>query len=108
MSSTAEYVLSFDALAIMILPTINDTEQTMSSSAQIVSKDRMSYILPWRRVDGRLRYTLAMRFQCQPGCIRCCEQKGFVYVTREDIARLAEHLGITRAEFRRQYLCGTP
>ena len=48
-----------------------------------------------------------MRFQCQPGCIRCCEQKGFVYVTREDIARLAEHLGITRAEFKRRYLCGS-
>jgi Fe-S-cluster containining protein len=47
-----------------------------------------------------------MRFQCQSGCIRCCEQKGFVYVTREDIARLAGHLGITRAEFRRLYLCG--
>jgi Fe-S-cluster containining protein len=47
-----------------------------------------------------------MRFQCQPGCIRCCEQKGFVYVTREDIARLAAHLGITGAEFRRRYLCG--
>ena len=30
-----------------------------------------------------------------------------MYVTREDIARLAEHLGITRAEFKRRYLCGT-
>jgi len=49
----------------------------------------------------------AMRFQCQSGCVRCCEQKGFVYVTREDIARLAEHLGISRAEFKRRYLCGT-
>ncbi len=48
-----------------------------------------------------------MRFQCQPGCIRCCEQKGFVYLTREDIARIAEHVGITRAEFKRRYLCGT-
>jgi hypothetical protein len=48
-----------------------------------------------------------MRFQCQPGCIRCCEQKGFVYVTREDIARLAGHLKITQAEFKRRYLCGT-
>lgn len=53
------------------------------------------------------RYTLAMRFQCQSGCIRCCEQKGYVYVTGDDIARLAEHLGITCAEFRRRYLCGT-
>jgi Fe-S-cluster containining protein len=49
-----------------------------------------------------------VRFQCQPGCIRCCEQKGFVYLTRDDIARLAAHLGIPRAEFRRRYLCGTP
>jgi Fe-S-cluster containining protein len=47
-----------------------------------------------------------MRFLCQSGCIRCCEQKGFVYVTRDDIARLASHLGITHAEFRRRYLCG--
>jgi uncharacterized protein len=48
-----------------------------------------------------------MRFQCQPGCIACCKQKGFVYVTGDDIARLATHLGITRTEFRRRYLCGT-
>lgn len=50
MSSTAEYVLSFDALAIMILPTITETEQAMSSSTQIVSEDLrvMSYILPNR------------------------------------------------------------
>ncbi len=47
-----------------------------------------------------------MRFQCQPGCIACCNQKGFVYLTPDDIARLAEHLDITHAEFRRRYLCG--
>jgi Fe-S-cluster containining protein len=48
-----------------------------------------------------------MRFQCQPGCTACCEQKGFIYVTGEDIARLAGHLGITNAEFKRRYLCGS-
>ena len=48
-----------------------------------------------------------MRFQCQPGCIRCCEQKGHVYVTPEDITRLAAHTGLSRAEFQRKYLCGT-
>jgi Fe-S-cluster containining protein len=47
-----------------------------------------------------------MRFLCQSGCIRCCEQKGFVYVSGDDIARLAQHIGITRAEFKRRYLCG--
>jgi hypothetical protein len=48
-----------------------------------------------------------MRFQCQSGCIRCCEQKGFVYLTGDDIARIAAHLAMTRAEFKRHYLCGT-
>jgi Fe-S-cluster containining protein len=48
-----------------------------------------------------------MRFQCQPGCIRCCEQTGHVYVNGDDIARLAGHLGITQAEFTRRYLCGS-
>jgi hypothetical protein len=50
---------------------------------------------------------LIMRFQCQSGCIRCCEQKGHIYVTGDDIARMAAHLGITGTEFRRIYLCGT-
>ena len=49
-----------------------------------------------------------MRFQCQPGCIRCCEQKGDVYLTRDDIARLAAYLSLRRAEFRRRYVCGEP
>jgi hypothetical protein len=48
-----------------------------------------------------------MRFLCQKGCIRCCEQKGFIYVTGEDVARLAGHLGISCAEFTRRYLCGS-
>lgn len=47
-----------------------------------------------------------MRFQCQPGCIRCCQQEGHVYVTAEDIARLAAHCGLSLAEFQRKYLCG--
>jgi len=49
-----------------------------------------------------------MRFECQRGCVACCEQKGDVYLTRDDVARMAEHLGISRAEFRRLYVCGEP
>jgi len=49
-----------------------------------------------------------MRFQCQRGCIRCCEQSGHVYLNRDDIARLAAHLGIARTEFQRRYVCGPP
>jgi Fe-S-cluster containining protein len=48
----------------------------------------------------------SMRFQCQSACVRCCEQEGFVYLNGDDIARLAGHLGITRTEFRRRYVCG--
>ena len=39
------------------------------------------------------RYTLAMRFQCQSGCIRCCEQKGFVYVTKRRHCTACRSLG---------------
>ena len=47
-----------------------------------------------------------MRFQCQPGCIRCCEQPGHIYLSPADVARLARHLKLTQAEFRRQFVCG--
>jgi len=47
-----------------------------------------------------------MRFECQPGCVRCCTRKGVVYLTRKDIARIAAHLGLARAEFERRYVCG--
>ena len=48
-----------------------------------------------------------MRFQCQPGCTRCCEQQGFVYLTEEDLTRLAAYLGMTDAEFERRYVYRT-
>src|ERR1700687_5089488 len=31
-----------------------------------------------------------LRFECQPGCTNCCRQKGFVYITNADLARLAD------------------
>ena len=33
-----------------------------------------------------------MRFECQTGCTKCCEQQGFVYLTEDDIPRLAAFL----------------
>ena len=48
-----------------------------------------------------------MRFECQPGCTRCCEQQGFVYLTEEDLTRLAAYLGMTDAEFERRYVYRT-
>src|SRR5580704_586530 len=48
-----------------------------------------------------------LRFECQPGCTACCEQKGFVYLTEDDIPRVAQFLGITAAEFERKYVYRT-
>ena len=48
-----------------------------------------------------------MRFECQPGCVKCCEEKGFVYLSEQDVVRIAEHLRMPQAEFERRYLYRT-
>jgi Fe-S-cluster containining protein len=48
-----------------------------------------------------------MRFECQTGCTACCEKKGFVYLTEEDIARIAQFLGMSAAAFERRYVYRT-
>ena len=50
---------------------------------------------------------MQMRFACQPGCTRCCTQKGMVYLSVDDVPRLAEFLGMSVAEFRRRYVYAT-
>ena len=48
-----------------------------------------------------------MRFQCQPGCTNCCEQQGFVYLTEDDIVRLASFLHMTASAFEHRYVFRT-
>jgi Fe-S-cluster containining protein len=48
-----------------------------------------------------------MRFECQAGCTACCEQKGFVYLTEEDIPRLAAYLKMKPAAFEERYVYRT-
>ncbi|MCC6858843.1 MAG: YkgJ family cysteine cluster protein [Bryobacterales bacterium] len=48
-----------------------------------------------------------MRFQCQSGCTACCRQRGFVYLTEEDIPRIAGFLGMTPAAFEGRYVYRT-
>ena len=48
-----------------------------------------------------------MRFECQPGCTACCEQQGFVYLTEEDITRLAAYVKLTRIAFEARYVYRT-
>ncbi|HTQ56382.1 MAG TPA: YkgJ family cysteine cluster protein [Bryobacteraceae bacterium] len=48
-----------------------------------------------------------MRFECQPGCTACCERKGFVYLTEDDIVRAAAFLGMPAAVFEKRYVYRT-
>lgn len=50
---------------------------------------------------------IGIRFQCQPGCTNCCTQKGFVYLTEQDLVRIAGFLGLAPAEFERRYVYRT-
>ncbi|HYM11442.1 MAG TPA: YkgJ family cysteine cluster protein [Bryobacterales bacterium] len=44
------------------------------------------------------------RFECQRGCINCCTRSGHVFVTEEDIGRIAAHLGLERGAFEKRYV----
>jgi Fe-S-cluster containining protein len=48
-----------------------------------------------------------IRFECQTGCTACCDQQGFVYLTEEDIPRLAEFLALPVDDFERRYVFRT-
>lgn len=48
-----------------------------------------------------------LRFECQRGCINCCNQSGFVYLTEDDLTRAAKFVNMTRAAFERKYVYRT-
>jgi Fe-S-cluster containining protein len=48
-----------------------------------------------------------LRFECQPGCTECCRQRGFVYLSEDDIVRIAAYLKLETAEFERRYVFRT-
>lgn len=52
-------------------------------------------------------YNRSMRFTCQPGCTRCCTQDGWVYLSQDDVPRLAAFLGISEDELERRHLYST-
>jgi Fe-S-cluster containining protein len=45
-----------------------------------------------------------LRFACQPGCTKCCEVHGFVYITENDLKNIAGHLGMTPKAFEKAYV----
>jgi len=50
-------------------------------------------------------YVAGLAFECQ-GCGRCCAgpEEGYVWVTDEDVARIAEFLGISEKRMRDSYV----
>ena len=48
-----------------------------------------------------------LRFECQPGCTKCCEQQGFVYLTVDDLERIAAYVGMPAQEFEKRFVYRT-
>ncbi|MDX2266672.1 MAG: YkgJ family cysteine cluster protein [Bryobacter sp.] len=48
-----------------------------------------------------------MRFSCVKGCAACCEVKGYVYLTEENILAAASYLGMPAADFEAAYVYRT-
>lgn len=50
---------------------------------------------------------LSLQFKCQRGCINCCDQQGFVYLTEADLSAAAEFVGMSRIQFETQFVYRT-
>ena len=48
-----------------------------------------------------------VRFQCQPGCINCCDMEGYVYLTEDDLRKAAAFTGMTPQAFEKRYVYRT-
>ncbi len=49
----------------------------------------------------------SLRFTCQRGCINCCDQEGFVYLTEIDLKRAAKFVGMPARAFEKKYVYRT-
>jgi Fe-S-cluster containining protein len=45
-----------------------------------------------------------LRFSCQRGCTKCCERHGYIYLSEEDVTRIAAYLNLTQKDFEEQYI----
>jgi len=50
---------------------------------------------------------MTLRFTCQPGCIKCCDQDGFVYLSEDDLKRAAKFVKMTAKAFEAKYVYRT-
>ena len=50
---------------------------------------------------------MTLQFECQRGCTKCCEVQGYVYITEDDLQRIAKYLRMAAADFEAQYVFRT-
>jgi uncharacterized protein len=50
---------------------------------------------------------LGVRFQCQRGCVNCCDVQGYVYLTQQNLEDAARFLGMQPAAFEAKYVYRT-
>jgi Fe-S-cluster containining protein len=62
---------------------------------------------PYEHPTSATAEEAGFRFECQPGCSACCEEEGEVYLTEEDLVRIAAHLGMSPADFEARYIYRT-
>ncbi len=48
-----------------------------------------------------------LRFECQPGCTKCCDMEGYVYLSEDDIKRAARFVGMKPKPFEAKYIYRT-
>ncbi|MEZ5351130.1 MAG: YkgJ family cysteine cluster protein [Bryobacteraceae bacterium] len=49
----------------------------------------------------------ALRFSCQPGCTKCCDTHGYVYLTEQDLNNAAAFVGMKPRAFEKRYVYRT-
>ena len=47
------------------------------------------------------------QFECQRGCVNCCNVSGYVYITEVDLKRIAGYLKMSAEDFEAQYVYRT-
>jgi len=45
-----------------------------------------------------------LRFACQPGCTKCCNVQGYVYITEENLRQMAKYTGFPVKTFERKFV----
>jgi len=48
-----------------------------------------------------------LRFTCQRGCINCCDQDGYVYLTEDDVRGAAKFVRMSARAFEKKYIYRT-